>query len=677
MDYEIAAKSEDEARARAWEACLEQTVELPEDTQAVQDVMPYVVGSIERIAKVVPGELYRVSVAYPNDTAGGELTQWINVVFGNTSLKPGVSVAAARLSPTLSNDASMFPGPRFGIKGLRELLGVPQAPLLMTALKPMGKSSKEFAAMAYYLAKGGCDIIKDDHGLADQCWAPFEERVALCARAVQVANSETGRNALYAPSLNAPCNKVIERAHYAKKKGAGAVMLLPGITGFDTMRELAADDSFGLPLLLHPAMLGGWLGGAGGDAGGMAHDFLFGTLPRLVGADVVIFPNAGGRFKFTPDECQAVAEGCRRPMGRFMPALPCPAGGMKLHRVGEMRQCFGDDTVFLIGGALLQAGPNLEANAFSFAEAAGRHGEYEPPPTASKYLKAKVQAKGVEKPKENGSAAAVSGTPKANGSANGSSGSGSGSGSGKRAMNPRALAAAALLMSPASHKGATAALRRIATPEVGKSGQTEKKKKPLPIPDDWTVEQMLSAVKGMTLEGNKSKVLRFSARDFRWLGVPQEAYKQDGSTFRAVSRVELMGKRGESCAQHTRYFECAPGGFSTLERHEHEHTVVVLRGQGEVQLGPEIVPLSFGDVVYTAPNHAHQFRCAAHASEPFGFLCIVAADRDRPKPLTADEAKELLKGTDAASAVKEAILGGAAASGEEAVSACEWKPKGK
>ena len=54
----------------------------------------------------------------------------------------------------------MFPGAKFGIAGLRELLGVPDHPLLCTALKPMGKSSEEFAKMAYCFARGGIDIIK-------------------------------------------------------------------------------------------------------------------------------------------------------------------------------------------------------------------------------------------------------------------------------------------------------------------------------------------------------------------------------------------------------------------------------------------------------------------------------------------------------------------------------------
>lgn len=402
VDYVMEAESMANARKLAKDLCLEQTVELPGQIDAVKQVEAYTVGMIEHVTAIPHRpHLYKVTIAFPNQTAGNELTQFLNVVFGNTSLKKGVSVAHVTLSPELIDNNTMFPGPQFGIQGLRDKLGVPQAPLLCTALKPMGKSVQDFANMAYALAKGGIDIIKDDHGLANQVWAPFQQRVKLCAEAVQRANQETGKNALYAPCLNAPCSQLLDRAHYAKQVGAGAVMVLPGISGWDVVRELAADKNFQLPILIHPALLGGWLDSDDGDDDddnhdvkdntgsgrtshihhphGFSHEFLFGILPRLCGGDAVIFPNAGGRFQFSSQECQAVSEGCRRPMGHFAPILPSPAGGMKLHRVQEMRRTFGDDTLFLIGGALLEQDPDLQTGAEVFVHCAGRDQPYRAP----------------------------------------------------------------------------------------------------------------------------------------------------------------------------------------------------------------------------------------------------------------------------------------------------------
>ena len=78
-----------------------------------------------------------------------------------------------------------------------------------------------------------------------------------CAAAVRRANAETGRRCVYAPCLNAPAHLVVQRAKFAKAAGAGAVLMIPGITGLDTMRVLAEDPDFGLPVICHPAILAG------------------------------------------------------------------------------------------------------------------------------------------------------------------------------------------------------------------------------------------------------------------------------------------------------------------------------------------------------------------------------------------------------------------------------------
>jgi quercetin dioxygenase-like cupin family protein len=90
----------------------------------------------------------------------------------------------------------------------------------------------------------------------------------------------------------------------------------------------------------------------------------------------------------------------------------------------------------------------------------------------------------------------------------------------------------------------------------------------------------------------------------------------------------LVGDAGEKTNFQVRYFEIAPAGFTTLEHHRHEHAVVVLRGRGEVRLGDAWHEVGFGDVVYVAPDEVHQLRNPG--AEPFGFLCMVDAERDRP-----------------------------------------------
>jgi ribulose-bisphosphate carboxylase large chain len=125
-----------------------------------------------------------------------------------------------------------------------------------------------------------------------------------------------------------------------------------------------------------------------------------------------------------------------------------------------------------------------------------------------------------------------------------------------------------------------------------------------------------------------SRVLRFQP-DFHWQGAAVAEYKQAAAHWVGVRRTVLVGNAAETTAFHVRYFEVAPGGFTSLEEHVHEHAVVVLRGRGQVQLGRQVYDLGFGDTVYVSPREVHQFRNPSTA-EPFGFLCIVDAQRDRP-----------------------------------------------
>lgn len=125
-----------------------------------------------------------------------------------------------------------------------------------------------------------------------------------------------------------------------------------------------------------------------------------------------------------------------------------------------------------------------------------------------------------------------------------------------------------------------------------------------------------------------SRVIR--CQDFRWAGVTPIEYKEEGEGWRGVTRHPLVGMP-EGTPFHVRYFELEQGGYTTHERHAHQHVVVALRGQGEVRLGVEGSwrAVHGGDVVFVASYDPHQFRAAG--DEPFGFICIVSAERDRPE----------------------------------------------
>jgi len=128
---------------------------------------------------------------------------------------------------------------------------------------------------------------------------------------------------------------------------------------------------------------------------------------------------------------------------------------------------------------------------------------------------------------------------------------------------------------------------------------------------------------------DRSKVLKFGG--FRWDGIPVREYKTGDVPYRDVTRQTLLGEgAGEEPFNFvTRYFEIQPGGYSTLERHQHPHAVVVIRGRGRVTLGGTSYDIAPFDCVYVSPGVAHQFR--ATGEEPLGFLCTVDRVRDRPE----------------------------------------------
>lgn len=378
------------ALARVEALAVEQTLEFPVDVLEAGDIRDELTGRVEAFAEREDG-VWEAVVSYAAEAAGfllegadqdggarepGEgsrgartkglravdFPQTLNVIFGNTSLQPGIRVERIDLPPRLT---AAFRGPRFGVAGLRRLLGVEERPLLCTALKPMGLSAQQLADMAYRFALGGIDVIKDDHGLADQSLAPYRERVARCAEAVRRANEQSGRRAIYVPNVTGPADEMMERAHMARREGAGGLMVAPGLTGFDAMRQLADDDAIALPIVSHPAFLGGWLTS---PVSGMSHFALLGQLVRLAGADASIFPNEGGRFAFTARDCQAIAEGCRVPMGHLKPIFPTPGGGMTVERAPAIAAAYGRDVMLLIGGDLFRGGDDLVASARRFVE---------------------------------------------------------------------------------------------------------------------------------------------------------------------------------------------------------------------------------------------------------------------------------------------------------------------
>src|SRR5262245_11530673 len=335
-----------EAEARAEAVAREQTVEVPRAVVRDQVVEREALGRVERLEEDPEGG-FRATLAYPLGATGLDPAQFLNVVFGNSSLHEDVRCVDVEPGPEL---VAALGGPRRGIAGLRRATGVSGRPLTCTAVKPMGLSTPALARLAATFASAGIDVVKDDHGPADQTWSPFRERVRACLAAVAGAAAETGHATVYVPNLIGTPERVRDALRFAEDAGARAVMASPMLLGLPTFFELCRAAS--VPVIAHPAF---------GGALRIAPETLFGTLFRLFGADAVIFVSFGSRFSQGEESCRRTAEALRGPLGTCLPALPVPAGGIALESAAKVVEFYGRDTMLLVGGSLqLEEGALLE-----------------------------------------------------------------------------------------------------------------------------------------------------------------------------------------------------------------------------------------------------------------------------------------------------------------------------
>lgn len=357
VTYRIAAEEKD-ALEMTKNITVEQTVEFPAAHIECDAIQTDIIGRIESFAACDGG--YRAVISYSDQSATEEFAQFMNVVFGNSSLLPGITVEDIALS---KEQQKWFPGPKFGVDGIRKRIGVFDRPIAMTALKPMGLPSESFADEAYRCALGGVDMIKDDHGLADQTFSSFKERIRAVCEAIQKAYEETGKKTAYVPNLTGRCSEILDRIRYAEDCGADGIMLAPGLTGYDTLQYAAQQTT--LPVVAHPAMAGCFLdkGSGGFDCG-----CINGQIPRICGADITVFPNYGGRFSLSQAQCRSIVDHCMKPYGDMKPVLPAPAGGMTFEKIPAMKDFYGTDVVLLMGGGLFTVTPDLTANCRKFIE---------------------------------------------------------------------------------------------------------------------------------------------------------------------------------------------------------------------------------------------------------------------------------------------------------------------
>ena len=348
--YRFAAGTRDWTE-RAQLLALEQSVELPADALRDPRIVADIVARVESVEPQPDGSA-AVRLALSTQTVGEDAGQLMNMLFGNSSLHPDVELVDVDVPPPL---ARQFGGPSLGIAGLRSLTRADGRPLTCTALKPIGTTPQKLGELCATFARAGLDLVKDDHGWADQPSAPFEARVRAC----QAAVAAQGTGTLYLPSLSGHYAQMQRQIDFARELGVKAFLIAPMVCGVSTFNALVKANP-GVGFMAHPALAG---------AARIAPPALLGKLFRLFGADATIFPNHGGRFSYARGVCDGIAAAARAPWHGLRATFPVPAGGMSVERVDELKRDYGTDTVLLIGGSLLSAQERLYERSCAFVRA--------------------------------------------------------------------------------------------------------------------------------------------------------------------------------------------------------------------------------------------------------------------------------------------------------------------
>ena len=299
----------------------------------------------------VPAEVldrdFVIQVAFPVINIGPQIPMLLTAILGNISMAGKLKLLDARFPAKFVEG---FSGPKFGIPGVRRLLGVEGRPLLNNMIKPCTGYPCEVGVKLFReAALGGADIVKDDELLANMSFNTVKERVKAYMEAERQVYEETGEHTLYTVNVSDEIPKVFENAKRAVELGVNALMVNYLAVGFPVLRALAEDLELDVPILGHMDLAGAFYQSA---YHGISSHVIMGKLPRLAGADIAVYPATYGKLSLSFEKFLAVAKNLTFPLYHLKPTFPMPAGGITPAMVPYVMKDLGSDIVIGAGGGI-------------------------------------------------------------------------------------------------------------------------------------------------------------------------------------------------------------------------------------------------------------------------------------------------------------------------------------
>ncbi len=308
--------------------------------------MPYV----QRLAAhVYDIEGNSIKIAYPIElfepaNMPNILSSVAGNVFGLKALK-NLRLLDMKLPKLLTES---FKGPAYGLTGIRELLKIPERPLVGTIIKPkLGLNTKDHSRVAYEAWLGGCDIVKDDENLSSQKFNPFDDRLTQTLEGRDKAQSETGERKVYMVNITGDTNLMLERAQKVVDQGGEYIMIDILTCGWAALQTLR-DQNFKLVIHAHRA-------GHAAFTKNTRHGISMrpiAVVARIIGVDQLHVGTVVGKMSETKTEVLDNIDACKAELDGLKPVMPVASGGLYPQLVPALIDTFGNDVVIQAGGGV-------------------------------------------------------------------------------------------------------------------------------------------------------------------------------------------------------------------------------------------------------------------------------------------------------------------------------------
>lgn len=340
--------------------------DLPELEQKQLQKHKGKVVSIEEIA-AIEGEAL-IKIAYPRQNFSADIPAILTTVFGKLSLDGKVKLIDLEFPDQLKK---AFPGPQFGIEGIRKKLNVYDRPLLMSIFKGViGRNLDFLSHQLEAQSLGGVDIVKDDEILFENELTPFEKRILVGKKVLETTFEQSGQRTLYAINLTGRSSQLREKARKAAELGADLLLFNVFAYGLDTLQEIREDKEIGLPIMAHPAVSGSFLSS---EDYGFSHSLILGKLLRYAGADLSLFPSPYGSVALDKEKALDIKHELIKDDSYYRTAFPVPSAGIHPGLVPLLINDFGQDSIINAGGGVHGHPAGAIAGGKAFRQAIDTH----------------------------------------------------------------------------------------------------------------------------------------------------------------------------------------------------------------------------------------------------------------------------------------------------------------